>query len=534
MIELLHQSVTSKADAVPDKIAFRCGNQEISYGQLEYQSNQFAHHLVGNGAVKGDRIGVFMPRCIESVVAIYGIFKAGCVFVALDPNLASGALSKLVVNCGISQIATHEKKRRVMLSFLDSPDSENVAHVIGLSEAESIGRYKANIQSWGTLDGLPSSNPGVHVDAMDPAYVMYSSGSTGHPKGITHTHFSGMSYSRLSIKTYDVSSEDIIGNHSPINFDMSTFGYFTSCLAGATTVLVPEAHTKFPRSLAKLISDERITIWYSVPLALIQLLLRGSLEEYDIQSLRWIKFGGEPFPPKHLQRLMQLVTHARFSNVYGPAEVNQCTFFHVPRDFADCQDEPLGAVPIGKVWDQSVGYIIGKDGQVRPSGEAGELVIHSPTMMQGYWGNETKTRHSMIQLNHGDEKELTFYRTGDLVKEMDDGNLLFVGRQDRQVKVRGYRVELDEVENVINGLPEIEEVGVFCISREHSKEIRAVAIPRPNSVIDEERIKSEIGKQLSWYSVPATIELVSDLPRTGSGKIDRNQLKRAAEGVAAT
>lgn len=527
MIELLHQAVSATADAAPERVAFRAGKQQVTYGELECQSNRMARMLLDNGAAKGDRIGVLMPRCVESVIAIYGVFKAGCVFVALDPNLAAGALATLVDNCGISQLLTHEKKNKIVSQLLKLSASKSITHVVGFESADA--ETDVELQAWNGLNSFDQTQPDVKIDLMDPAYIMYSSGSTGQPKGITHTHFSGMSYSRLSIKTYKVVAEDVIGNHSPINFDMSTFGYFTSCLAGATTVLVPEAHTKFPRSLAQLIADEKITIWYSVPLALIQLHLRGCLEEFDLSNLRWIKFGGEPFPPKYLRGLMKALPNCRFSNVYGPAEVNQCTYFHVPESLV--AQEHADPIPIGNIWDQAVGRILDAEENVVTNGSVGELVVHSPTMMQGYWGRPGQTQQSLVSIADENGKELLYYRTGDLVRDLGSGNLLFVCRKDRQVKVRGYRVELDEVENAINALDCVEEAGVFCVVRNHSNEIRARAIIQVDAEANAQTIKVELGKSLSWYCIPTEIEILSELPRTGSGKIDRNQLRLHAQGI---
>ena len=320
----------------PEHCAFKCGSEAISYGQLDNDSGKLASFLVQQVPKPGDRIGVFMPRCVETMVAVYGIFKAGCIFVPVDPHLSAGGVANLVQDCGMRLLLTHPKKSRVLSKLFQR--ETGLECVIGVgedfeSETQSIRRF-----TWSAFGDETIGNPNEGtITGNDAAYIMYSSGSTGQPKGITHTHDSGLSYSRLSIQTYGVTNQDVIANHSPISFDMSTFGYLTSPLAGATTVLIPEAHTSFPSSLAKLIEAEKITIWYSVPLALIQLLLRTRLESFDMSSIRWVKFGGEPFPPKHLKRLMQLWPQARFSNVYGPAEVNQCTYYHVPAAYATAE-----------------------------------------------------------------------------------------------------------------------------------------------------------------------------------------------------
>ena len=185
-------------------------------------------------------------------------------------------------------------------------------------------------------------NP-VKILESDLAYIMYTSGSTGAPKGIMHTHHSGLSYAKLSTQVYDVKPSDRIANHAPLHFDISTFGYFSGPLASATTVIIPDAYTKLPASLSTLMEQEKISIWYSVPLALVQLLHNGVLEARDLSSLRWVLYGGENFMPKYIRSLMALWSNATFSNVYGPAEVNQCTFYHL-----NMPPESDGPIPIGK------------------------------------------------------------------------------------------------------------------------------------------------------------------------------------------
>ncbi len=525
MIKLLQQAVTATAQSRPESIAFRCGDQEISYGQLDEKSSRLAHFLIRQKATKKDRIGVFMPRCVETSVAVYGILKAGCIFVPLDSNLSAGSVATLVNDCGIRHLLTHPKQSDILAKLVRKHTT--LECLIGVSTTFKNDSIRAF--TWDAFSSEETLSPTDDIHPDDPAYIMYSSGSTGQPKGITHTHFSGLSYSQLSIETYNVSSDDVIANHSPINFDMSTFGYFTSCLAGATTVLIPSAYTMFPSSLAKLIENEKISIWYSVPLALIQLLLRTSLDQYDLSTIRWVKFGGEPFPPKHLRALMQAWPHARFSNVYGPAEVNQCTFYHVPPTYA--QDPNNLPIPIGKVWKNTFDLIMDQNQQILANGTVGELLISSPTMMHGYWGRPEQTECSLWEHNEGNGKIRVYYKTGDLVQRTTDGNLLFLGRKDRQIKIRGYRIELDEVENALNGLPDIEEAGVFCVVIGDTKEIRAAAIAKDGARTDSEHIKRLLSNQLSQYAIPVSIELVETLPRTTSGKIDRNQLTKEAEGI---
>jgi amino acid adenylation domain-containing protein len=360
----------------------------------------------------------------------------------------------------------------------------------------------------------------------DLAYIMYTSGSTGTPKGLMHTHYSGLSYARMSMSTYDLQHQDRLSNHSPLHFDMSTFDYFSGPMAGATTVIIPEEYTKLPASLSKLMESERLTIWYSVPFALIQLLLRGVLDARDLSSLRWVLFGGEPFPPKHLRALMAQWPHASFSNVYGPAEVNQCTFYLVP-PIPEDSDEPI---PIGEMCANAEGLVVDGDDQAVSPGQVGELLVRAPTMMRGYWSRPELNRKVFYRRLAFPDYEEVFLRTGDLVRLRQDGtNYDFLGRKDRQIKTRGYRVELDEVEAALLAHSGVEEAAVFAVpDSEGSQQVQAAVIPRRTAEHTLADLKKHVSGLVPWYAVPTKIDVMPSFPRTSSGKIDRRRLREQA------
>ena len=357
---------------------------------------------------------------------------------------------------------------------------------------------------------------------MDLAYIMYTSGSTGVPKGLMHTHRSGLAYARLSATTYGVCAEDRLGNHSPLHFDMSTFEYLTGPLQGAASIIIPEDVTFFPQSLARLIESEALTFWYSVPLALIQLLEQTDIAERTISSLRWVLFGGEIFSPKYLRRLMRMWPQARFSNVYGPAEVNQCTFYHVP-PIAPEDDRP---VPIGKVWPNADGLVVDEADETVPAGNPGELLVRAPTMMEGYWNRPELNARAFYDTEAAPGFRHRYYRTGDLVQAREDGELLFLGRKDRQVKVRGYRVELDEIESALARQAEVIEAAAFVVPKtEHEKGIVAAVLLQPDSGLTADALRLALAATLPTYAVPEYIVSRERLPRTTSGKTDRRALR---------
>ena len=513
---MLHHSIDESADRLPSHEAFRFEGASLDYSTLSERSNRLANTLIEQGVQSMDRVGIYMLKGLELPVAIYGILKAGGAYVPIDPGAPPSRIRSIVEDCGIRHLITSDSRARQLARL--AVKLRSVACVVGsVAEAEGETRFLG----WDEVNAAAAHDPEVRITEHDLAYIMYTSGSTGTPKGLMHTHHSGMSYARLSAKTYGVCPDDRLGNHSPLHFDMSTFEYLTGPYCGATTVIIPEETTLFPVSLAELIERERLTFWYSVPLALIQLLNQGEIDRIDASSLRWVLFGGEPFPPKYLWRLMRAWPQARFSNSYGPAEVNQCTYYHVPREDLD-SDEPI---PIGEVWPGAEGLIVDQEDRSVAAGETGEFLIRAPTMMRGYWARPELNRRSFLIQELLPNYQKRFYRTGDLVRQREDGQILFLGRKDRQVKVRGYRVELDEVENVLGGLEDVAEAAAVAIRTGEGETgiIGAITIgPESSRTVSE--IRQLTAERLPPYAVPRTIEVLQELPRTVSGKIDRRTL----------
>ncbi|MBN8595717.1 MAG: amino acid adenylation domain-containing protein [Anaerolineae bacterium] len=520
MIYLLPQAVDQSADKYPDHEAMRFNGQGITYAELARRTDKLARLLSVQGVRKGDRVGIYLNKSLESAVAIYGIMKAGAAYVPLDPLAPISRLKLVIEDCGIRHIVSHPPKAKSIQELIS--ECPGLECVVGLALTETSVRSV----TWEAVNSLPSgSAPALNLMEHDLAYIMYTSGSTGKPKGMMHTHYSGLSYAKMAADVYGVTHQDRLSNHSPLHFDMSTFDYFSGPLCGATTIIIPEAYTKLPASLSKLVQDERMTIWYSVPFALIQMLLNGVMAERDWSALRWVLFGGEPFTPKHLRALMQRLPQTRFSNVYGPAEVNQCTFYHVPPQPEDKDEQ----VPIGRVWANSEGLVVDENDQPVQPGEVGELLVRTPTMMRGYWGRPDLTERGFYRRKTLGYLEDIFYRTGDLVQELPDGELLFLGRKDRQVKIRGYRVELDEVETALSRHPQVDENATYALPlADGNAVIEAVVILKPGAAVTAMELKGHLATHLPPYAVPEKILLMSDFPRTTSGKIDRRALKEQA------
>jgi len=518
MIYLLPHAVTNAADRFPDREAVRFSGRSLTYGELEARTSSLARVLIEQGVVRGDRVGIYMNKRLESAVALYGIMKAGAAYVPLDPFAPVARLSYVVRDCGIRCLVTEEAKLDNLRQMAQA--KTGLECCIGLGPQADL---PLRTVSWEEVYNTPAAS-GLDVGAIeqDLAYILYTSGSTGDPKGIMHTHRSGLSFALWAAETYGLRPEDRLSNHAPLHFDLSTFDFFAGACAGATTVVIPEALTKLPASLSKLIQDERLTVWYSVPFALIQLLLRGGLSSRDLSSLRWILFAGEVFPTKHLRRLMAALPHARYSNLYGPTETNVCTYYHVDR-LPDDADDPI---PIGRPCANVDDLVVDAEGQAVAPGEVGELLIRGPVVMRGYWGRADLTERGFFRRTVFSQYEDVYYRTGDLVQLLPDGNYRYLGRKDRQVKTRGYRVELDEVEVALLSHGLVQEAAVYAVpDGQGSNQIEAAVVPRRGAALTVSRLVEHLASRLPPYAIPVRIDLVDDFPRTSTGKIDRRELR---------
>jgi amino acid adenylation domain-containing protein len=390
-------------------------------------------------------------------------------------------------------------------------------------DAQTSGALRSD-QTVIDVDAVDASTPSAAVDAdpSDAAYIIYTSGSTGRPKGIVHTHASALAYATAAAHTYGLTSTDRFANIAPLHFDQSTFELYCAPLVGAAVLVVPDPILRFPASLSELISREAITVWYSVPYLLGQLSTRGVLDERDLSSLRWVLFGGEAFPPGQLAGLMRQLPEARFSNVYGPAEVNQCTVYHLDRPPTD--GEP---VPIGVAWDAADLRIVDPDDvdAPMPPGQPGVLLVSSPTMMDRYWERPDLTDAAISTHPGSDGRPTRWYRTGDLVVEHDDGNIEFLGRIDNQIKLRGHRIELEAIDLVLGDIAEVDAATVVVDRPEDGDDRLVALVVAVSGSADHFDLVELVGRtlrsRLPRYAVPSDVRVVDSLPRTATGKVDR-------------
>ena len=526
-IDGLYQLIDEMAELAPNREAICFRDARLSYNDLRNKSNQLANFLLNQGVKHGDRVGILAQKSAESAIAIYGIMKSGAAYVPVDPSAPIDRQEAMIRDCGIKCLVTAERQVQQMKELIKR--SVKLDCLIGIKQTD--GFKATTCATWDSVYQLPCDQPFVpEANVDDLAYIIYTSGSTGRPKGIMHTHRSGLSFARWAAEAYKLTGEDRLSNHAPLHFDLSIFDYFAGAFAGATTVIIPEAYTKLPASYSQILQDERISILFTVPFALIQLLSHGVLQSRDLSNLRWAIFGGEPFPPKHLKELMERLPETQFDNMYGPAEINGCSHYTIPAH-SIVNDDPI---PIGPLNPICEGLIVDDQNIPVHCGEVGELLVSTPTRMIGYWNQPDLNEKVFFRKSNLENEELIYYKTGDLVKSQKDGNLHFLGRKDRQIKSRGYRVELDEVEGVLVSHESIEEAAAYLVESADTNDsrIEASVTLKFDINLNIEELLFYSRSTLPWYAVPARISVRKDFPRTTTGKIDRLELKREATELA--
>ena len=531
MAYLLQQLLTESAASFPQNEAIRYQGQALTYAELDAVTNQLARALRGSGVQRGDRVGIYVHKSLASVISIFGILKAGAIYVPLDPNSPAKRLAYIMRNCEIKVLlSAAEQLEKITQIASDSTPLHCVILIGDQTNTETPLESDIRLVSWANV--LAESNASLSPIATtetDLAYILYTSGSTGDPKGVMISHRTIFTFINWCHHTFAVDENDRVTSHAPIHFDLSTFDIFVTIKAGGTVVLVPEKLSIFPIQMVKLLQDERITITYLVPSILSLMVSYGKLDAHDLSALRLILFAGEVFPIKFLRQLVQTVPGAEYYNLYGPTETNVCTYYHVrPQDLDPQRTQP---VPIGMACENTEVFAVDDEGNlVEDIGKEGELWVRGSCLAYGYWGDPERTARSFTANPFQPYFNELAYRTGDIVTLDEDGeNWLFVGRRDHMVKSRGYRIELGEIEAALYGHSGVKEAAVVAIPDDlMGNKIKAVVVPHRDGELTVGTLKEHCSQRLPNYMVPTSFELRVELPKTSTGKINRPLLAQSS------
>ncbi|TMC17095.1 MAG: D-alanine--poly(phosphoribitol) ligase, partial [Chloroflexi bacterium] len=363
--------------------------------------------------------------------------------------------------------------------------------------------------AWQNLLTFPATFESAPALADDRAYILYTSGSTGKPKGVCISNRNALAFIEWASQMLEATAADRFANHAPLHFDLSVLDLYVAFRVGAATYLIPDEISFIAQRLVALLVQEALTIWYSVPSVLILMMERAGLLDLAALSLRAFLFAGEPFPIKYLRQLYQRYgSTARFFNLYGPTETNVCAYYEV----TELPEHGQKAVPIGKACCGNNIWAEGVHGKLIEPGEEGELIVAGPTVMVGYWGQPV----------YGERP----YATGDLVRLLADGNYLYIGRRDRQAKIRGNRIELSDIEIVLEQHPAIREAAVIVTSAGLEARLVACIVYTNGAVLSLLAIKKLCSEHLPRYMIIDDVYHLTELPRTRNGKIDRLALQR--------
>ena len=524
MAYLLQQLQSASAERHADKPAVWAQGRTLTHGQLEADSNRLALCLQARGIGRGDRVGLWFPKAVESIVAMLGILKCGASYVPLDPMAPPMRIASILADCSLAGLITDATR----LHGLD-PSAQQSLRLRLLVEPATAD---ASTLSWDTLGAFPDTPPAVDAVESDLAYILYTSGSTGNPKGVMISHRNALTFVDWCADTFRVTASDRLSNHAPLHFDLSVFDVYNALEAGACVFLIPESVAVFPANMAAFIAQHGISIWYSVPSALVSLLLHGGLETRELAALRLVLFAGEVLPMKYLRRLTAALPRADFYNLYGPTETNVCTYYPVDRA-ALAQVERL---PIGRACANTEVFALDAGGARVQPGQEGELYVRGPSVTSGYWGDAEKTARSVVPHPLHSPSSEKVYRTGDLVVLRSDGDYDFVGRRDSMVKSRGYRIELGDIESALYLLPGVREAAAVAIpDPEIGCRLIAFVVPHQPDGLSVLSIQQHCSERIPKYMIPEKIILCDGLPRTSTGKVDRTRLARDREpGEAST
>ena len=494
-VPLLQDYLLHAARVLPEKVALVCGQQRITYGELDARSNALAHSLAAAGVQRGDRVVIFGDNTVDTVVSFWAVLKANAVVCIVNPLTKRDKLAYLLNDCRPAALIADPQLRAVWAEPAAACPHLRAVMVYGaLHEAQLAAR----------------DAPARRCIDIDLAAIIYTSGSTGDPKGVMLTH-RNMLTACTSIASYlELQEDEVILGALPLAFDYGLYQMIMAFRVGARLVL--ERSFAFPAQVLRRMEEERVTGFPGVPTIFAMLSELRNLRDYDLTSIRYVTNTAAALPVKHITMLQGMFPAARIYSMYGLTECKRCTYLP-PQDLARKPASVGIAIPNTEMW------IVDEAGNKVGPGVVGQLVIRGATVMKGYW---EKPEATAKKLKPGPLPGEQVLYTGDYCRMDEEGYLYFVGRMDDVIKSRGEKVAPKEVESALMDIPGVKEAAVIGVPDETlGHAVKAYVVLENGFVLPERELQKECQRRLENFMVPKYIVTVPSLPKTDTGKIKK-------------
>lgn len=485
----------------PDKTAFSNGTESLTFREVYEQSRSVGTYIHKEGIYKKPVV-IFMNKHPKEIAAFFGVITAGCFYVPVDEEMPKSRIELILENVKSPLIICDEKTKKAAEEFAFGG---KVVLYDEISRTASDEKALRKIRD-------------AAIDT-DPIYIVFTSGSTGVPKGVAACHRSVIDYIEQLSEVLEFKEDTVFGNQTPLYFDACLKELYPTLKFGATTYLIPRELFLFPIKLVEYLNEHKINTICWVVSALTMISAFGTFETVKPEYLRTVAFGSEVFPIKQFKLWRAALPGATFTNLYGPTEgTGMCCYYRVDREF-----EPGDVIPIGRPFKNTEILLLTENGELAKDGGAGEICIRGTSLTLGYYNNFEKTREVFVQNPLNTAYPELIYKTGDIGKRNERGELVFVSRKDYQIKHMGHRIELGEIEANAGTLDEIKICG--CIYDGEKGRIVLYYV----GDADKKTVTNQLKEKLPRYMLPNRIIRLDKMPFTANGKIDRVALKAAYE-----